>query len=80
MPEHEKLVSSMPKSYVTFPGKGGEKVKLTSFEEHQKKIAEATLKMPDPIANVMGGMTKKEAKEFLDKLSEQELKEESEKI
>jgi hypothetical protein len=34
-------------------------------EKHQLKIAKDTLKMSDAGARIMGGMTKKEAKEFL---------------
>ena len=37
------------------------------IKEHQTKIAESTLKMPDAMAGVMGGPSKKEAKEFLGK-------------
>ena len=38
---------------------------LSVPEKHQKKIALKTLKMSDPMAKVMGGMTKDEAKKFL---------------
>jgi len=55
-------------------------MKLTVFEQHQLKIAKATLAMPDAILGVMGGMTKEEAHKILDKLAEGEVKEESEKI
>lgn len=35
------------------------------FKKRQTEIAKKTLKMPDAMANVMGGPTKEEAKEFL---------------
>lgn len=35
------------------------------FKVHQLRIAKATLKMPDPILGVMGGMTKAQAKAIL---------------
>jgi len=38
---------------------------LSVPEKHQKKIAIATLKMSDAGANIMGGMTKNEARSFL---------------
>lgn len=38
---------------------------LNTFEKHQRKIAEATLKMHDAGALIMGGMTKEEARSFL---------------
>ena len=41
------------------------KRKLNVFEKHQLAIAKSTLKMPDAIANVMGGMTKAEARKSL---------------
>ena len=34
-------------------------------KKHQRKIAKTTLKMSDIGARIMGGMTKKEAREFL---------------
>jgi hypothetical protein len=42
---------------------------LTVPEEHQLKIARQTLKMPDAMAGVMGGMTKKQAKKVVARLS-----------
>ncbi len=50
---------------------------LDVFEKHQKAIAIKTLKMPNAIANVMGGMTKKEAVNFLKKIgwSDQRIRE-----
>jgi thermostable 8-oxoguanine DNA glycosylase len=42
-----------------------EKRKLSVPEKHQEKIAKDTLKMSDVGANIMGGMNKKEAVEFL---------------
>ena len=41
---------------------------LTVFEKHQLRIARRTLKMNDPMASVMGGMTKQEAREIIKKL------------
>jgi hypothetical protein len=38
---------------------------LDMFEKHQLKIAKQTLRMPDPILGVMGGMNKAEAKEII---------------
>jgi hypothetical protein len=38
---------------------------LSVPEQHQKKIAISTLKMNDIMANVMGGMTKEQARKFL---------------
>jgi hypothetical protein len=43
-------------------------MKLTVWEKHQKKIAEDVLRMPDAM-QFMGGPSKKEAQEFLDKLA-----------
>ena len=45
-----------------------ELVSLSVFEKHQKQIAIKTLKMSDVGANIMGGMTKKEARDFLRKI------------
>lgn len=42
---------------------------LTVPEKHQLKIAKDTLKMNPAMANVMGGMSHKEAKEIIKKLS-----------
>jgi hypothetical protein len=44
------------------------KKQLSVFEKHQLKIARSTLKMPDPILGVMGGMNKAEAREIIKKL------------
>jgi polyhydroxyalkanoate synthesis regulator phasin len=55
-------------------------MKLTEFEWHLKKIAESTLKMPDTMVKIIGGMTKDEAKEILGKLGKKELEEDVEKI
>jgi hypothetical protein len=41
---------------------------LSVPEKHQEKIALKTLKMPDAMVGVMGGMTKEEAREFLKKI------------
>lgn len=38
---------------------------LSVFQQHQKKIAIATLNMSDVMVAVMGGMNKAEAKTFL---------------
>ncbi len=46
--------------------------KLSVFEKHQLKIAKATLKMSDVGAKIMGGMTKEEAKEIINKLEKKE--------
>jgi len=45
-----------------------ERRKLTVFEKHQLRIARDTLKMSDIGAHIMGGMTKKEAKNFINSL------------
>lgn len=44
------------------------KEELSVPEKHQKKIAIDTLKMHDVGANIMGGMTKEEARKFLSKI------------
>lgn len=41
------------------------KQNLNPFEKHQLKIAKDTLKMHDAGALIMGGMTKPEARNFL---------------
>ena len=41
---------------------------MNVFENHQKKIALATLKMHKAGASVMGGMTHQEAVQFLKKI------------
>ncbi len=41
---------------------------MTIFEKHQKKIAIATIKMSDVGARIMGGMTKQDARDFLQKI------------
>jgi hypothetical protein len=57
----EKKLRSYPNK--TFKMEGG------SFQDvargHQKKIAISTLKMPDAMVGVMGGMNKQEARKFL---------------
>ena len=55
-------------------------MKLTFWEKQQRKIAESVLAMPDAIAHVASIITKKQAKEMLEKLALKEMKEESEKI
>ena len=47
------------------------KVYMSVFEKHQINIARKTLNMPDGIVGVMGGMTKKEAKEFIEKMKDE---------
>lgn len=44
------------------------KKELTIFEKHQLKIARSTLKLSDVGSSIMGGMTKKEAIEFIQKM------------
>jgi len=44
------------------------KHKMSVFEKHRYKIAKDTLKMPDAIANVMGGMTKAQSKDFINEM------------
>jgi hypothetical protein len=39
--------------------------KMNVFKKHQFKIAKDTLKFTDAGANIMGGMTKEEARNFL---------------
>ena len=43
--------------------------KLNVFEQAQLKIARDTLRMPDAIAGVMGGMTKAQAKRLIEDMS-----------
>lgn len=43
--------------------------KLSVSDKHQLNIARKTLKMPDAILGVMGGMTKQEAKKIVKKLT-----------
>lgn len=38
------------------------------FDKHQKRIAKDTLKMSDAGASIMGGMTKEEARQVLQRL------------
>lgn len=47
---------------------------LTVFEKHRLKIARDTLKMSDLGARLMGGMTKQEAREFINQIKEGEKK------
>jgi len=47
---------------------------LTVPEKHQLKIAKSTLKLSDAGAFIMGGMTKKEARNIIKKLTKQEKK------
>jgi len=44
------------------------KRKLSVFDTHRLKIARDTLKMPDEIANVLGGMNKAESRAFINKM------------
>lgn len=41
--------------------------KRSVFDEHQIMIAKSTLRMPDAMANIMGGMTKARARRILKK-------------
>ena len=41
---------------------------LTVPERHQLKIAKDTLRMPEAMVGVMGGMTKSEARRVIEKL------------
>ena len=43
--------------------------KLNVFEQHELKIARDTLRMPDAIAGVLGGMTKAQARRVIEALS-----------
>ena len=43
--------------------------KLTAIEKHQLAIAKKTLKITDLAVELLGGMTKKEAKEIIKKYS-----------
>lgn len=43
-------------------------VPMTIPEKHQYKIARDTLRMPQPMVGVMGGMTKEQAREVLSNL------------
>lgn len=42
--------------------------RLTIPEQHQLKIAKDTLRMPQPMVGVMGGMTKEQAREIIKRL------------
>lgn len=43
-------------------------VPMSVPERHQYKIAEATLRMPQPMVGVMGGMNKEQAREVIKNL------------
>lgn len=45
------------------------KQQLTVPEQHQLKIARQTLRMSNPMARVMGGPTKDEAREIIARLT-----------
>ena len=47
------------------------RVYMSIFEKHQLRIAKKTLKMPDGMVGIMGGMTKQEAKEFIKKMKDE---------
>ena len=51
------------------------KRELSVGEKHQLKIARATLRMPDAIANVMGPPSKAEARRIVFKLTGKKAKE-----
>ena len=56
-------------------------MKLTSWEKNQKAMAEYVLSASGTMKSVLTvNMTKEEAQEFLNKLKQKELEEESEKI
>lgn len=46
------------------------KKSLSVPEQHQRKVAIATLKMPNAMIGVMSGMTKQEARDFLKSIGE----------
>lgn len=52
---------------------------LTVHEEHQRKVAQTLLALSDKVVS-MGGMTREQAREILEKLAQKEAEEESEKI
>lgn len=54
------------KSVVKQHTKVSDKGTMSVVKQHQRNIAKKTLNMPDAMVGVMGGMNKKEAKEFLD--------------
>ena len=55
-------------------GKGADMTcRLTMAEKHQLAIARRTLRMSDEMAGVMGGPTKAEAREIIERLTKQEL-------
>lgn len=45
------------------------KKKLSVPEQHQLKIAKSTLRMNDIMVDVMGGMTKEQAKDIIKRLT-----------
>lgn len=51
--------------------------KLSVPEQHQLNIARSTLKMNDVMANIMGGMTKAEAREVILRLTGKEAEDDS---
>ena len=51
----------MPKNDIS----RSEKYKLDVFQQHQLRIARQTLRMSDVGAQIMGGMTKEEARQFI---------------
>lgn len=50
-------------------------MKLTIPERHQLRIARDTLRMSDAGARIMGGPTKEEAREIIERLTGKEAKE-----
>lgn len=48
--------------------------KLTVSEKHQLAIAKSTLKMPDAMVEVLGGITKQDAKAIIKKLTNKEVR------
>lgn len=69
----KKRRGKMPKSSKPNPVRKDRKSKkglkpMSVFEQHSLRIARQTLRYPDAIAGVMGGMTKSQAKSFIDKM------------
>lgn len=53
------------KRKATPKGKAKKLVRMTVPERHQYRIARDTLKMPQPMVGVMGGMSKSQAKQVI---------------
>jgi len=66
--EKQKRIPDDPKTIKKYEDDGWTVLKeanMDVFKKHQEKIAKDTLKMTAPMVAVMGGMTKKEAIDFL---------------